>query len=393
MAKIFDPKKVLKRTSKALRQQLFTERFPLAGVPWDGLSETDVEPIFQAWQRLPDAERNDVQVLLQDFNDLSEERGLCVLAEEVRARCPDRAAEFAALEARCDRPLWVYLNVPDAFEKAALFARADTLAAGRYWVKRNSLPRQATAFTQELKKAVEVALTGYYWPTQMRGRYCFIEHLQRANGAEYFFAYLDDYPDKRFVYEDSGKMVRRSDRYAFTNVFVVNPNEGSLEMFAKGGWKVQEPLQAAFCKAMFGRDIDPADPLEPAYQLDHLLHPAYVFRTDAADRVAEAKIIRMRLFECDDPDQYFEVGVGPKCDAQAIHRKLARHLAGLDMPAAKFRVKHVTFRLTFMSDGQRRADTLTFHVAWPKHCDLKSKREGRREVGERCLKLWEVSRG
>ena len=147
MAKMFDPKRVLTQTSMPLRRRLFTERFPLAGVPWDDLEEMGIEPVFQAWQRLPDAQRNEVQVLLQDLNDLSEERGLPVLAEEVLARCPDRADEFAALEARCDKAAWVYLNVPDAFEDAALFARADTLAAGRYWVKRNSLPRQAIAFT------------------------------------------------------------------------------------------------------------------------------------------------------------------------------------------------------------------------------------------------------
>ncbi len=393
MAKLFDPKKVLKQTSGSLRRQLFTERFPLAGVPWDVLEEMDVEPIFQAWQQLPDLQRDEVQVLLQDLNDLSEERGLSVLAEEVRARCPDRADEFAALEARCDKAAWVYLNIPDAFEEAALFARADTLAAGRYWTKRNSLPRQAIAFTPELKRGVEAALSGYYWPTQMRGQYCSVEHLRRASGAEYFFAYLDDYPDNHVVFGDGGRMVKRADRYAFTNVFVINPDQGSLEMFAKGGSRVREPLQAAFCKAMYGLDIDPAGPQEPAYQMDHLLDPAYVLRTAPADRVAEAKIIRMRLFECDSPDQYFEVGVGPKCDGQAIHRKIAQHLAGLGMSAVRFRVKHMTFRLTFTSDGQRRAQTLTFHVAWPNSCDLKSKREGLREVGERCLNLWEVSRG
>jgi len=391
MAKPFDPRKVLKDLSRSLQQQLLTQRYQVQGVPWDELGETDVEPVFQACERMPDAQRKEVQVTLQDVNDLADEQGLCVLAEEVQARSPDRAAEFAALEARCDKPLWVYLNVPDAFEEAALFARADTLAAGRSWVKWNGLPRQAIAFTPELKNVLEAGLTGYYWPAQMRGRYCAVEHYQRANGAEYFFAYLDDYPDNHVVFDDAGRMVKRSDRYAFTNVFVLNPNEGSLEMFAKGGRKVQEPLQAVFCKAMFGRDIDPVDPLVPPYQLDHLLDPAYVLRTDPADRVTEAKIIRMRLFERDDPEQYFEVGIGPKRDGQAIHRKLARHLAGLNMPPNKFRVKRVTFRLTFMSDG-RHPRTLTFYVAWPNSCDLKSKREGLREVGERCLKLWEVSR-
>ena len=140
MTKLFDPRKVLRQVSNALLKEFFSRRGELEEVPWDELKETHIGPIFDGWQALPDDDRNEVQVLLQDVNELADERGLGVLAEEIQRRAPQRLKEFGQWEGRMDRVMWVYLNVPEAFEEAALFARADALAAGRFWVKRNSLP-------------------------------------------------------------------------------------------------------------------------------------------------------------------------------------------------------------------------------------------------------------
>ena len=52
---------------------------------------------------------------------------------------------------------------------------------------------------------------------------------------------------------------------------------------------------------------------------------------------------------------------------------------------------HVTFRLTFAHEGTGRARTLTFSVGHPDSCDLKSKPDDMRAVGERCLKLWGIA--
>ena len=134
MAKQFDPRKVLKQISNPLLQEFFARRGQLAEVPWDELTETKIEPIFDAWQQLPEDHRTEVQLILQDVNELADERGLSVLAEEISWRCPGRLPEFGQWEGRADRAMWVYLNVPEAFDEAALFARADALAAGRYWL-------------------------------------------------------------------------------------------------------------------------------------------------------------------------------------------------------------------------------------------------------------------
>src|SRR5690606_35472200 len=120
-------------------------------------------------------------------------RGVTALVELVRQRCPDRAAEFEAQGGEADKAMWAYLNVQDVFEKAAMFARADALAARRYWEKRNGLPKGKLAVDEALPNRLAKALTDYYAPLQMRGQFCKVAHYARSGGAEYFFAYLYDY--------------------------------------------------------------------------------------------------------------------------------------------------------------------------------------------------------
>ncbi|MFN9131425.1 MAG: hypothetical protein ACK5XO_01950, partial [Phycisphaerales bacterium] len=296
MAKPFDPRKVLKQIANSLLREFFTRRGELADVPWDQLSEHRIEPVFDAWQSLPEHQKLSVQVILRDISELSDHRGMAVLAEEILWRKPEVADQFKAQASKQDKAMWVYLNIPEAFSEAALFARADALAAGRHWKRRNSLPKEAIVVTDTMLQALGEALTSYYGPVQMRGRCCKVVHYRRQGGAEYFFAYLDDYPDKHIVFDgESDQPIIRSDRYAFENVFVYNADDGSLEVFAQGGKKVWEPLQCAFCKAVLGRSVAPADPLRPTFMLDHLLAPNSPLPLEATDGVEEAKITRMRI--------------------------------------------------------------------------------------------------
>ena len=219
MAKPFDPQKVLKHIANPLLREFFTRRGELDDVPWDELTEHKIEPVFEAWQALGEASQKQIQIILRDINELADHRGLAVLAEEILWRCPGRAEEYKAQSSKADKAMWMYLHVAEAFEEAAVFARADALAAGRYWNRRNNLPKKQLAVDRTMCDALAKALTSFYGPTQMRGRFCKVVNYRRSGGADYFFAYLDDYPDKHLVFDgDSDQPTVRSDRYAFENM-------------------------------------------------------------------------------------------------------------------------------------------------------------------------------
>lgn len=390
MAKQFNPRKVLTLISNRFLAEFFRRRSELQEIPWAELAEEDMQIVYDAWQALPEDKRREVQVILQDIHELSDPRGLNVLAEEIQWRCPERMAEFAAIEGRSDKAMWVYLNVPAAFNEAAMFSRADALATGRYWVKRNSLPKNSISVTAPMKASLAQALTGYYGPTQGRGQWCHVEHFQRANGNDYFFAYLDDYPDKHEVFEDGGRFRVRAERGAFDNVFVFCPNDGTLELYAHGGQKVYTPLQALFCQEVLGITVDPAQPALPAYQLDRLTAADLSLHTAPEDRIAEVRIRRLRLEVIDAPRRRVILEADPKGHRNDIYQMIERYLNAENLPMTRVRVTLATFKLTFMSDGGR-PKTLTFDVSLPSSCDLKSKPDEMRVIGERCLKRWGIA--
>jgi len=157
MARLFDPHKVLRQISNSLLREFFDGKGGLKDVSWEGLGETQITSIFKAWQELSDENRKEVQVVLQQINVLADERGARALADEIKRLAPERLVEFADCEGRMDKAMWASLHVPEAFEKAALFARADALAAGRFWVKRNGLPRQPLRVVQQTHLVIELS--------------------------------------------------------------------------------------------------------------------------------------------------------------------------------------------------------------------------------------------
>ncbi len=53
---------------------------------------------------------------------------------------------------------------------------------GRYWVKRNSLPRGPVDITADRLAQLQQALRDHYWPAEMRGKHCKVEHYERKDG-------------------------------------------------------------------------------------------------------------------------------------------------------------------------------------------------------------------
>ena len=386
----YDPRKLLKHISNRLLQALFVRYDALQELPWDELSETQIEPLFTAWQQLPDAKRKAIQVVLQDIHNLSDGRGLKIFTEELCRNFPQHTGTFAALEGRHDKALWGYLNLPQVFEQSALFARADALEGGRYWVKRNSLPRGQVAVDPQRISELQRELRDHYWPTEMRGKHCQVEHYDRSNGGQYFYAYLDDWPDKQLVFADDGQMVPHNERLAFSNVFVFNPDQGSLELAAKGGAAAHLPLQQAFCRSVLGIDVGPADPQRPAYRLDVLLEPSFTFTTDPADRIAQVFLRSVRIgpaLVAHHAVDYLEMKFSKGMELPAVIESI-RHCVGPDVFICR-----ATFELLFLPDVDHRVKHMSFFVGIPNTCNLKSKPDEMRLIGERCLQLWEISDG
>jgi hypothetical protein len=382
---------LLKQIAIPLLQKFFEQRGELLDLPWKELRENrQIGLIHAAWQQLPEQCRREVHAILHEIVEASGEHGMTAFAEELSQVAPDRFWELTSCRSRVNKAMWFYLNFPHRFERATLFARADSLGTGRLAVRCNDLPRTPITVTLAMTTALASALRDFYWPTQMRGHHCHVEHYTRSDGDEYFFAYLDDWPDKRLVFEDSGHLKMHSSRFAFSVLFVFSPHEGSLEMVANGGQAIQFPLQRAFCKSVLGLEVQPANPKRPAYRLQQVLDPAFAYPTADDDRIGRVQITSIRwkpmgtIKKLRATVQYFEV---PATRDEWLDL-IRQGLAGYGLGATQAVVEGVTFKLSMLRNGSGRARSVEFTILLPGRCNLRSKAEDLQAIGHRCLNMW-----
>ena len=166
-------------------------------------------------------------------------------------------------------------------------------------------------------------------------------------------------------------------------------------MIARGGKSVQKSLRKAFCRTVLGIEVDDDEPVRTTYQLDHLLDPAFAFTTEAEDRIAAVHLRRIRVVPkisvpaVEYPELKFKE-TARHADVLAAIQKL---LIAYNLDRSQVEVTQVGIQLQFMSDGHRKPKKMTFNVSCPNTCDLKSKPDDVRVVGERCVKRWEILRG
>lgn len=392
MAKAFDLRKQLKLHDNGLLRRLFADQKEMEGVDWDALKKYDVEPIAAAWEAMLEASRRHFQVILLDVNELSDPRGQKVLIEELEWMSPEKLPAFQACASPADKALWAYLEARHAFDAAAIFARAEAMRGGTYSNRWIGLPKDAITVNETMITALQDAVHEYYWKKELRGQVCRVHHYTRAGGAEFFFAYLPDWPDKLLVFDEDGNLTPREESYTFNNVFVYVPSQGAIELIAKGGKPVQKELRKAFCRTVLGIEVDDAEPVKPSYQLDHLLAPEFAFTTEAPDRIADVRLRRIRLvpkikvkaIEHLEP-KFTELATRSEV-MDAIQRELTAH--GLNR--SQVRVSQVGIQLVFHGEGEKKPKTMTFNVSTPNTSDLRTRPDDVRVIGERCIKRWGI---
>ncbi len=395
MARHFDLKKQLKLHDKFLLRRLFVDEHKvLEDLAWDAMRPHDVEPIVEAWNGIPHETRRKVELILQDVNELADGRTHRVLVADLEWSQPELREQFLAWPCSADRALWAYLDARMLFDEAAKFARAEAYRGGQFANRWNSLPKEALTVTPELTQTLELGVRDYYREKELRADQCCVHHYRRGNGTDYFYAYIPEWADKRLGFDANGDLTARELNYAFHNVFIFEPTDGSLEIIAKGGKKVQMPLRRAFCESILKLKVKDTDPIKPCYHLDHLMEPSFAFTTEAEDRIASVWMRRIR-FVTEVEGAKLHSGILEFADQVSLLE--ARELADQFLGAFPYRrsdwcVEQVGIQLELQGDGSRKRPTMTFHVGVPNTCDLKSKPDEVREVGDRCIRRWGILR-
>ena len=139
MATNYSPKHFLRQVPNPLLKAFFDRRGELTEVAWDKLGEMDADPVFEAWQTLPETARAEVERTFRSVSDLSSAQGLQTLIEEGQFHRVDLTPGLNQLKGLHEKVFWVYLNHEKVFVGAGRLNGADRLN-GRYWRRRTDLP-------------------------------------------------------------------------------------------------------------------------------------------------------------------------------------------------------------------------------------------------------------
>lgn len=390
----FDLKTTLKRIDPELRREFFSAWPPLAELDWSQLGKKrQVDHLFDALQKLSSDEKREVNLLLRTFERLKETCGLRVLLEELQQQAPEHVATWGEIKSRMDKVVWTYLNAKSVFEEAVIFARADRLSNTR-WAHRWPGVQcgefsAASDRIEDLKHSLVEHHNG-----ELRGDRCEIHHYARQNGAEYFFAYLPDWPEDFLVFNRDGHLEALDLPTAFNILFVFSPTTGVLEMIASGGLNTLHSLRKRFYGTMTRTEVDEIPPDRPAFQLDHLLADGFTFSGHDIARVERVSVTRILV--CPRVEGFEIEGLQPRFRAGTawarVVETLDRMLAGVSLDRSQVGVEEICIRVQCVGDGERRGRRFTMRVS-PRGSDLKSlDDDDLRVIGEGCLRAWEIDR-
>ena len=395
MAYNFDPKKVLRQTSHHLLRDLFEVHHHELDVPWDDLKQTQVNEIFDAWQALPEEGRRTIEIILQEVHEMADRSGdgiRAIVEEAIRRENQELIDDIEGYDSRHDKAVWTYIKARDVWEAAVRFARADTMSRGRYWVKRIDIPCKTPGVDAATIAELEAALSAFFMASQGRGRHCKIEHYVRACGSDYFFTYLDDYADTYVNLDTSGEFARTAERRAFELVFVYHRGLGTLELFARGGKKVNEPLQEIFCRVILTENIGPENSDSHPYELNGLISGSFEFPTDPEDGIEMVQVRKLRLTVIGMPRRRITLEADPDAGPDDIYDMMDAYLNRHRLHPSIVNVTQVGFKFTFDREEEWQPKSLSFEVSHPNSSNLKSKPERLHQIGEKYLGRWRLDR-
>jgi len=369
MASHYSIKGFLRNTPNALLARYFTAREVLQDFDFKGIKETKIDPLFEAWMKLPEAQRAKLETELRAISDMSNEKGVKAIIDEAAFHMneadehPAFVALLMGLPGHHERAMTTFLDYPNLWKGAARFYHADTLS---YWRKRKNLPKVKAATEPADIEALSAAIKGYYQPTEGRAKHCRVEPYRR-NELEYFFAFPEDYAQNEHEWKGD-ELGLQSRHPPFEIVFVWDANDGRLELHLTGDKSAVKPLQAIFAKTILKCDKLPDELTDNrVYNLFPLRRKDFNFTWDAASGIESVRVSKLRLAL--NKNRKLTLEANPKNDPDAIYKLLEKLSPSLQ--SHEYQISQVGITAMVKLDPKAPAKKVDFNVSYPDSCSLK----------------------
>jgi hypothetical protein len=275
-----------------LLEEYFKSRGVLADINFEELTKTKIVPIYEAWLKLPEESRIEIERDFREIDYMATEGGTKAIIDEAHFHGEDFSEIFSAMQGFHEHAFWTFLNRKQCWRGAMQFHYADNVAQS-YWRKRKNLPKVPANVDDESIKLLEDAISNYYHKKEGRGKNCKVECYRRRD-LDYFFAYPEDY-DQASVEWIHNEFNRRPHFPAFEVIFVYADNKGTLDIYLRGQRKIVSRMQEIFDSAILKSKLSEEDKDDRVYDLDPLLSKDFQFIYSPETGIEEIALKKMRF--------------------------------------------------------------------------------------------------
>ncbi len=366
MARHYSPRSFFRHAPNAMLKRYFDEQGVLTEHNFSEVSETKVEPIYQAWLSLPDTQRGAMERDFREIDALACEGGVKAIMDEAEWHGENLAETLGALEDLHEKTFWVFLERPKYWPAASAFCRADAISSSQ-WNECRTVSRTPARVDEASIRALEKILSNHFFNKEGRGKNCTVEPYRRGK-LDYFFAYPEDYVHASIEY-DGPKFKRTARHPAFEIIFVYSQDEGKISLYMKGSRDTKREVRALFADTILGLELGEFVEDDRVYELDRLenSNSAFQFSPDTGIQSVAVKKFRLAI---NGSKERITLEANPERNLNAVYE--LRDKVCKTIPLSQMTITQVGIVVTFAPDpATGKASVRSFDINWPNSCSLK----------------------
>ena len=320
-------------------------------------------------------------------NALTDEVGQSILQHFIG---DEEVEEYYQLENEFDRVLWMYLKDAERFLRVEDCWYTDTKRQGRMWEafvgpEKLNISTEDDNISSFKKKLLELFRAAgnikveVYKRTRPDGEGGEIEIIQ-------IMVYREDLPSTQLAFENEN-LISKTVRLVKEVALTYEPNNGHIEIIAEGK-ENRKAITKIFSETLLQSQIEGENLPLKQYDIQSLLKPR-ALSFDPADGIESVKVTMLKVAR-PNSNNTVTLDVATREDSN-IYDVSKEYFGDNDPLRFGFRLNQVRISIKFMPDNEsRRGKILHVKIREPNGCDLKSKSQKEKLIGDKYLVQWDL---
>ncbi len=376
----------IRRSSAQGLQEYFTNKqFPVTGVDWTQDQATVATNVIQILDHFPVEDQVRLRLDAERINQMSDEIGHAALLSAVT-----NPSTFAAMESALERSRWVYLHEPDNFRHAEDIRYADQYRHGQNWGGYQVGVDQPLHTDLASMNAFKEKIKSLFGLGEKVKIELFERSLPDDDGNDIdvvqVMVYQEGLPDSYLEFEGDDDIVSRIRRPVSEHAITYAESSGVVEVVASKRER-RDIIAKAFTEDLLQQSVDAEVVPLRRYNLDPLMQDQ-ALDWDIEDGIESVQVVMVKMKDlAGDGRVTIEVPAKSNMRLHAYGKEYFDEFSPLD--SGSFVPTQAKINIRFHPEnGSGRAKVLPVKISMPNGCDLRSRTERERLIGEKYLKRW-----